>query len=542
MLLALQVACSGGGGSGGSSDVPEFVSISGTITYDRVPFSLSALAGLDFNNIQRLPARGVSVQLLDGAGIVFAVANTDGDGVYTFAEVPSNQLFRVRVLAILSKTSSPSWDVRVLDHTSGNAQYVLNGVAASSGERDSIRNLHANSGWDNSLSSYVDPRAAAPFAILDSIYIGLQRLAAIDEQLRLDDLQIFWSPNNNTAIDSFEQGDIGNTFYRNQQIYVLGQEDSDTDEYDQHVLLHEWAHFIEDSVSRSDTIGGSHDIVESLDSRLAFAEGFANAFSGMVTDDSVYRDSFGDAQSRDFFIDVEVNPNSSNGDNAGWFVESSIHSLLYDFYDANNEGDDAIAAGLQPIYDVLTDSDYVSGSALHTIYPFIERFRSHPMVDSAIVGQLLAAQNISGLGPYGLGETNDGGDPGTLPVYLELTVNDSSKEVCTTNGLSSREVNKLGNRRFLRFTAVEAEHTISVWYSGTGFTPSNPALILYRRGQVVRRVPRPGTPAYEVEEDSVNLSRNLSAGEYIVEVFSRVNVDGDRATGGDVCFNVAVNS
>ena len=39
-------------------------------------------------------------------------------------------------------------------------------------------------------------------------------------------------------------------------IYVLGAADNDTDEYDQHIVAHEFQHFLEDQVSRSDTPGG----------------------------------------------------------------------------------------------------------------------------------------------------------------------------------------------------------------------------------------------------------------------------------------------
>lgn len=541
LLIAFFLAgCSGGGG--GSGPIPEFVTISGTVTYDRVPFSASALRGLDFDNVQRLPARGVSVQLIDVDGLVISVTSTDSDGEYSFSFVPSNELVRVRVFAELTKTSLPSWDVKLLDNTDGDTQYVLNGSLVSSGVSDSVRDLHAQSGWDTASSSYVGVRSAAPFAILDSIYLGLQSIVAVDNRFRLDELEVFWSPDNNTATVSFEDGDIGSSFYRNNQIYILGQEDSDTDEYDQHVIVHEWAHFIEDALSRSDTIGGGHNTVESLDPRLAFAEGLANAISGIATGDPIYRDSFGVDQSEDFNIDLESNPDSGAGDNAGWFVEGSVHSLLYDLYDTDNEGADDLSLGLQPIYDVLTDSDYVNESALLTVYTFFDRLRSNGVADSAALDQLLSAQDISGSGIYGAGESNDGGDVNTLPIYTQLTVNGASEQVCTTNDLVAREVNKLGNRRFLRFSTTPGDHTINVSYSGVGFTPSNPAFVLYRRGQRQVAVPEPDTLAYDVNEDMVTDVRGLAIpDEYVLEVFSRVNVDGDIFTGGDVCFDVSVS-
>ncbi len=547
LSVLLLVSCSGGGG-GSDSDtpVPEFVTISGQVSYERIPFSLVLDNGLDYANSQVMPARGVSVQLLDADGLIITVARTDDDGSYALTFVPSNTLVRVRVFAELSKTSLPSWEVRALDNTASNAQYVLDGDLVSSGIADSIRNLHAASGWDNSSTSYTSARAAAPFAVLDTIYDGLLQITAADNTLRLPELDVFWSPLNNPAQGFLADGDIGSSFYRrfgvDSRIYILGAENQNTDEYDDHVILHELAHYFEDVLSRADTIGGSHNVIESLDMRLAFAEGFANAYSGMVNNDPIYRDSFGVSQNEDFDINVELNPDNAT-DNTGWFVESSIHSLLYDFYDDDNEGLDSLNVGFQPIYDVLSSDEYADQTSFTTIFSFTNLFRGHSSVDSAAVDNLLAAQSIFGVGPYGSGETNDGGSVDNLPVYNELTVNGGSEQVCTGNMFGAgREINKLGNRQFIRFTTAVGEHMITVTHH-SGFMPSNPAFVLYRRGQVEVRVPEPNTVAYDTDGDTVSDLRTLGfSDEYILEVFSRSNVDGDLSTGGDVCFSVTVTS
>src|SRR5690606_40072898 len=48
-------------------------------------------------------------------------------------------------------------------------------------------------------------------------------------------------------------------------IYLLGAENVDTDEFDTHVILHEWAHYFEKALSRTDTIGGMHQYADYLD-------------------------------------------------------------------------------------------------------------------------------------------------------------------------------------------------------------------------------------------------------------------------------------
>jgi hypothetical protein len=47
------------------------------------------------------------------------------------------------------------------------------------------------------------------------------------------------------------------TYYTDGGLFIYGDEDLDTDEYDDHVL-HEWGHHYEDKFSRSDSIGGEH--------------------------------------------------------------------------------------------------------------------------------------------------------------------------------------------------------------------------------------------------------------------------------------------
>ena len=108
-------------------------------------------------------------------------------------------------------------------------------------------------------------------------------------------------------------GAIGSSFFRSirsngtvqREIFLLGAEDTDTEEYDRHVIAHEWGHYLEDAFSRSDSVGGPHALGDQLDMRVAFGEGWGNAFSAMVERDPVYKDTLGPAQNTGFYLDVE---------------------------------------------------------------------------------------------------------------------------------------------------------------------------------------------------------------------------------------------
>ena len=80
----------------------------------------------------------------------------------------------------------------------------------------------------------------------------------------------------------------------NQHIALLADLTEDTDEFDQHVIAHEFGHYIEFNFSRADNIGGAHGLGDKLDPRVAFGEGFGYAFAAIVLNDPVARDSFVD--------------------------------------------------------------------------------------------------------------------------------------------------------------------------------------------------------------------------------------------------------
>ena len=70
-------------------------------------------------------------------------------------------------------------------------------------------------------------------------------------------------------------------------LYILGGIEgeicTDTDHYDNSVIIHEYGHFLEKSFAQSDSPGGSHDGDNIIDPRLAWSEGWADFFqSGQI--------------------------------------------------------------------------------------------------------------------------------------------------------------------------------------------------------------------------------------------------------------------
>jgi len=244
--------------------------ISGLVTYDRVP--VNSIQGLDFTNIRQEPVRNVVVELLDGTGNILQTSTTDFDGRYSFEE-SSNDLRRVRVKAQIKQisTSEANYDVVVVDNTNSGALYSLTEAQASSMTTNPVRNLNAGSGWSIAANAYTGTRSAAPFAILDSILDAMEVVINVDFNVTFPDLVINWSSNNSISapllgeseIQSRAAGRIGASFYvfadsifdpNPGEIFLLGDIDTDSDEFDSHVVIHEWGHYFEDRISRSDSL------------------------------------------------------------------------------------------------------------------------------------------------------------------------------------------------------------------------------------------------------------------------------------------------
>ncbi|ACV27711.1 PKD domain-containing protein [Kangiella koreensis] len=481
-----------------TENAPETVTVSGKVTYDNVPHNTST-NGLDYNNTTKDPVRGATIQALQGNSVI-ASSKTDNNGNYSF-NLPSLTDVRIRVRAELTKSGSPSWNTRVVDNTNSKALYVLDSAIFSTGASNQTLNLNAASGWGG--SSYTSTRAAAPFHILDRVYETIIKLEAVDGSINLPTLSINWSVNNIPQSGDRTQGQIGTSFYSNGEIYLLGAENTDTDEYDGHVIIHEWGHYFEDNLARSDSIGGSHSGGDRLDMRVAFGEGFGNAWAGIVTDDPFYRDSLGSNQSQGFSINVENN----NVSNKGWFNESSVQAILYDIYDGLT--DDTANLGLAPIYEVLIN-EQKNTEAFTSIFSFITYLKDNNPGQTTQINSLVNEQNIvTNMDIWGSNELNNGGNTNNLPVYVTISPNNSAVEVCT-NTTNGSDRNKLGNHRFLRLNiSTSGSYTLRL----TPNAANDVDAYIYSRGSLIAFNQDGGTGV-------VNVTTNLQSGIYVVDTLA----------------------
>lgn len=477
------------------------VKVSGVVSFDFIP--LAANNGLDYDGIQQRAARAITVQAVTSQGAVVDSTTTDHAGRYQLS-APANQAVTIRARAELKNNSSATWDVRVEDNTQGGALYVLDAEISNTLNRNMECDLHAESGWSSRDNRYSSTRAAGPFAIADAIYTAIEANVAVQPSLALPALTVNWSTANTPAGNcsgGINNGCIGTSYYSDGQLYLLGAENLDTDEHDAHVVTHEWAHFFEDALSRSDSLGGQHSGASTLDIRVAMAEGFANAAAAIFLDDHFYRDSSGGSQNSGFMINVEHN------EDRGWFNEDSVQSLIFDIADSNNDGSDTLAEGWAPLFNALTAESYKNSTAATSIFALLTQLRHDEPSLVASLNTMAASRGINGVDEYGNGETNNAGDSSdVLPLYTQLNQN-STTTVCATDRFGSR--NRLSVRRLLNFTVTETAHyRFSASASSNGSPAVDPDLRISRAGEEITRFDATGNESGSVQ---------LEPGDYMLE-------------------------
>ena len=545
------------------------VTISGKVQYEFVPPNGNC-NGLNFGGTITRPIRQATVQIVDdGTGVVIDSMLSNDSGDYTFTVNASTMVF-LRVRAELKLTGpNPSWDVEVRNNVtdpmdpsppplSQRPLYVLDGSAFDTGTLDMNRNpMTAPTGWGG--GGYTGVRAAAPFSALDAIYSVMSVVVATDGQANFPPLDVFWSVDNSSAPgtgdfdDDVASGEIGTAFYSGNRLFLRGMEDDNTDEFDDHVVVHEWGHYFEDNFSRSDSIGGRHGPFDLLDMRVAFGEGFATALSGIGLNDPNYCDTFDFQQGSGFPINIETGIPGVDG----WYNEFSVLNLVYDLWDTNPDGADNDSLGFGPIYNVMTGAQAAT-PAFTSIFSFATELKNEIPAKAVFIDAMLSDHDIVGAGNdiYGSTETNDAGNPDdVLPIYTNVPIGQTFPICSISQFDSGRDGNKLSEYRYLildvsppsslTFTmdTVNPSSQPSAGFNCSTADPSDPEIhehsdpdiAIFQNGNLV-------WGGFSCEPNSeVTISPVLS-GRYVLDIVEFRYLDEDSPVGfpEQTCFDITI--
>jgi len=513
--------------------------VTGRVRFTRIPTSAN---GLNYATPQLQVARGVLVRAVDpgNPATVLATTSTDDSGNYSLDVTPNTDIQIVAVAQMLRDASQPlpRWNFRAQDNDAANpAPYTYTDGQTFNSSGSAAHNIDIPSGF-NTAGTVTGTRASAPFAVLDTVYQGMQLVLGAAPTTNFPALILDWATDNPGGETFFDPNGA-------QNIVLSADTTEDTDEYDPHVIAHEFGHYVEFNFSRADNIGGAHGLGDKLDVRVAFGEGFGYAFAAIALNDPVARDTYVDNGQRvTSTFNIEANPStnppgSPSGNVGCWCSESSVWSILWDLYDSQVDGADNVTLGFQPLWNVLTGPQRTT-RAYTSIFSFIKALKDAIPGSAAAIDTLLAAQNISSVQDiYGTGETHFPNNvPGiaALPVYTDITV--GGGPVVVRNVDDAGRHNTLGNRRFLKFTLQNTSNiTISVTSSNIDAN-ADPDFIVSRNGTIVNFAAGQDPPP---QPETMTIA-SAAAGDYLIEVYDCANgCEQEEGTPGDYNLTVTVN-
>ena len=508
------------------------VNVTGQVKFARVPFASSSPNGLNYATPVQRPSRGVKVEALAaGTTTALATATTDDAGNYTLT-VANNTSITIRVTARMQRTGSPQWDVRVQDGVAGTNPYSYTEAGSFNSSAGTAHNVAIPTGI-SAAGVASAARPSGPFAILDTIYQGIQTVLGAAPDTLFPALIVDWGSQTEGTFFTAGGG---------QHIALLAKLGEDTDEFDQHVVAHEFGHYIEHNFSRADNIGGAHGLGDKLDPRVAFGEGFGYAFAAIVLNDPIARDSYFDGTvQRSASFNVEDNPpanpsGAQNDDFGCWCSESSVWSILWDIQDSVPDANDTVALGFQPIWNVLI-SEQKTTPAFTTIFSFVTTLKAQNPASSAAIDTLVFAQNINSnnIDAYG---SNEAHVPlpllaaPTLPVYTVATIGGPAVTLPTADD-AGRD-NKLGDHRYVRFN-VPTARSLTITASSSNTSTPDTDFRVFRNGSLVVAATNPPAP-------NESATFQASAGNYVVDVYDCANgCDTAEGTPGDYILTVTIN-
>jgi hypothetical protein len=512
--------------------------VTGNVTFARVPFATAAQdpdRGLWYAAAVQQPSRGVIVRAVDpnSPTTVLATSSTDDLGNYSLS-VASNTNITIQVVARMLRDASqslPRWDVRVQDGHTGNAPYTYTEPSPFNSSTGT-HNVSIPTGI-SAAGTATGTRASGPFAILDTVYQGIQTILGVAPATNFPALIVDWGSQTDGTFFT-----TGNP----QFIALLSDLGSDTDEFDQHVIAHEFGHYIENNFSRADNFGGSHGLGDKLDPRVAFGEGFGYAFSAIVLNDPIARDSAndnGNLWSGSF--NVETNPPAiqvGTNENYGcWCSESSVWSILWDLYDNPADANDSLALGFQPIWEVLIGPQKTT-PAFTTIFSFVAALKAARPNDQTAINTLVAAQNIdsANIDAFATGETHvpaivSAAD--VLPLYTTITA--GGAPVVLRNTDNAGTFNKVGNRRFLRFTPTNG-NPVGITLNSSNPNSADPDFWIYEAG--VARLGEEDPPP----QPETGTFTGIAGHTYLLDVYDCANgCSGQQGVAGDYNLTITIN-
>jgi hypothetical protein len=321
-----------------------------------IDLDTSALVRLSVNDLsgnrmhgEPNPIRHAEIRVTSSNGTILQCAETDQDGAFSFPVPHGGGDYLV---SIASRSNNDKNTAYVLNNPTNNEFYAISQTVISTSNTTGIR----------LVASATGTMEGAAFNILDQIhksqdYLRSQTAGCATTYsgcipfTTAPIVYAYWMKGFNPGSYVGVAGS-GISFYLNgkRELYILGGlngnvDSADMDHFDNSVIIHEYAHFLEDQFGNPNSPGGSHNGNSVIDPRLAWGEGWANFFQGAVLSRALYRDTYGrigcttsqqQSTCTGHFFNEPLNPEVGSNYNdkpvhegEGNFREFSVARLLY---------------------------------------------------------------------------------------------------------------------------------------------------------------------------------------------------------------------
>jgi len=459
--------------------------ISGEVFYQKIDVTD---AGLDLNNPVMVPVRNARVEVFSqSTQSVVAVSETDLRGRFN-APIPFDPNLTVRVISRLQSS-----DLRVADNTNLNAPYV---IATDIDGRDPHSDL-----------LFADTsRISGAFNILEMVQRANDTVRMADPKISPPAVTIFWSTRNTNRLGNVAQGLVGTSYFNiaNNTAFILGDRNVDSDEFDDAVIIHEYAHMLAAKFSRDDSPGGPHGVGDMLDPRVSWSEGWANFFSSVVRNDPIWRDSSGPNGINTLRYDLE--DNIPPGDKPGYWSEASVDTLLWDLYDDHPDPADNVQFPFSLIWSAFTD---LRNDRFVYLPYFLEHFLTRNPSATDALRTMVQFRSIDFQPNVRPSVTN----PFPTPMNVGSTVSGY------VDSLTPKRANLIQSSHFYSFTTTGGAASIRLDITGVG--PGGNAnaddldiFLMDRNGRMLDRSDR------GLNGQSELISDRLPAATYVIEIRS----------------------
>ena len=430
------------------------ITVSGQFSFANVP--IGSNGELDLTTpIPPSACRGCTVWLEDqsNTGVPYSVGVTDGSGNYSLI-APASSTVKVW---IESRMDSAAGAVTVVNYTSTTNPKAVFAVFSPNISVGASSVTGQNFVVPDSSSHF-----NGAFNILDVIYTVNQQVLAMASSTTFGYTII--EPHSTLRAPTLLQVAGSQKSYfdgARQRAFILGDRNTDSDDCDDSVIAHEYMHYLQTRLSRSDNIGGFHTPLQVIDPRVAFGEGSATFFGQAFLNSLFYEDSLSPLSG--FGVDLESAPTTGPGLSPGYWDEFSVAKVLWDCFDANADTGDALNLSLGAFWTVFT-ADMPNHTFTYLI-DFMDSLYARNTSSGTAIANILAQESIS---------YTPGGSPSISNPWPTALPNGTA----VTGGLdgsATKQFNLMNTLAVYSFSVASSRNvTLSLTNTGAGTNPFAP--------------------------------------------------------------------